>query len=207
MINPKHLRRHYRQLRAGLDTAQQATNAGRLAQQIETFVGWRKPSRIAGYLATGGEISLAPWFARNRRHRLFLPKLYEPMEPRLRFAEIGRQSRWKRNRFNIIEPDCHWGETLDARQLELVLTPLVAFDEHGHRLGMGGGYYDRTLAFRRFRRVWRKPLVVGVAHSLQQHASIPHQPWDVPLDAVITERGIILPSPDVASAGSGSLEE
>jgi len=72
--------------------------------------------------------------------------------------------------------------------------PLVAFDRQGYRLGMGGGYYDRSLAFRCSRRQWLKPTLVGVAHSCQEHPSLPHEYWDVPLAYIITEQEIITPS-------------
>ena len=93
--------------------------------------------------------------------------LYEPIEPRLRFARLDQSTRWKSNRFHIIEPDTPWKNTLHARQLDIVLLPLVAFDAQGNRM-------------------------IGVAHSCQQHPELPRQPWDVPLDAIITERDIIV---------------
>ena len=129
--------------------------------------------RIAAYLATGGEISLGPWISRQRQHRIYLPKLYEPLEPRLRFAELTAATQWMQNRFSITEPAGHWGNTRHPRELDIILMPLVAFDGDGNRMGMGGGYYDRSLAFRRGRQSWRKPRLIGVAHSLQEHAALP----------------------------------
>ena len=75
--------------------------------------------------------------------------------------------------------------------MDVILLPLVAFDRKGYRLGMGGGYYDRSLAFRRSRQQWRRPRLIGVAHSCQQHPGLPQQHWDVPLDCIITESEII----------------
>ena len=75
-----------------------------------------------------------------------------------------------------------------ARQLDVVIAPLVAFDESLNRLGMGGGYYDRTFAFRKRARVLRRPVLIGVAYSFQRVDRLQPENWDVPLDVVITEK-------------------
>ena len=69
-----------------------------------------------------------------------------------------------------------------------LLVPLVAFDARGNRLGMGGGYYDRTLAYLRDRSHWRRPRIFGLAHALQRVDALPKNAWDIPVDGVITER-------------------
>jgi 5-formyltetrahydrofolate cyclo-ligase len=92
----------------------------------------------------------------------------------------------RRNRFGIGEPR---GPRLPWRRLDLVLLPLVAFDAGGGRLGMGGGFYDRTFAALRARRgQWQRPALVGLAHGFQRVAALPREAWDVPLAAVATER-------------------
>ncbi len=92
------------------------------------------------------------------------------------------------NRYGIAEP-----ATADARAasgFDLIFVPLVAFDDRGARLGMGGGYYDRVLAFRQRRHAWRRPRVVGLAYSFQELDHIDLRAHDVRLDAVVTERGV-----------------
>ena len=187
------LRQHYRQLRRQLSPSEQTEHALLLAEQLRFFFGLKHSAHVAAYIATQGEISLNPWIAGASRHQLYLPKLYEPVEPHLRFAPLNAGTKWMRNRFAILEPAAHWGQTLHPRLLDIVLMPLVAFDRKGLRLGMGGGYYDRSLAFRRARKHWQKPLLVGVAHSCQEYPALPQQSWDVPLDLIITEREIIQP--------------
>ena len=91
------------------------------------------------------------------------------------------------NRFGIPEPVD--GRECEPRRLELVLAPLVAFSGNGTRLGMGAGFYDRTFAFAKDNPA-AGPWMVGIAYALQQVDSLPSQPWDVPLGAVITERGL-----------------
>jgi len=193
--SPTQLRHHYRQLRLSLDAETQADHASHLQRRIERLLRYSRPKQVAGYLACQGEISLDPWLRNPGRHQAWLPMLYESVEPRLRFAPLRPGLRWKLNRYGIIEPDVGWGETRDARNLDIVLMPLLAFDRQGNRLGMGGGFYDRSLAFRRSRRHWTRPRLIGVAHAIQEHPSLPRQPWDVPLDAILTERELILPQP------------
>lgn len=72
--------------------------------------------------------------------------------------------------------------------LDLIILPLVAFDLSGNRLGMGGGFYDRTLSFKHQRCHWKGPKLIGIAHELQRVDLLPVNDWDIPLDAVITEQ-------------------
>ena len=191
--SPARLRSHYRQLRLSLDAATQAEHAYRLYRRLQRLLRYSRPQRIAGYLACNGEISLDPWLQNPGRHQAWLPMLHESIEPRLRFAPLDSCNHWRLNRYGIIEPDVDWGKTRDPRELDILLMPLLAFDRRGNRLGMGGGFYDRSLAFRRSRRYWTRPRLIGVAHAIQEHPALPHQPWDVPLDAILTERELILP--------------
>jgi 5-formyltetrahydrofolate cyclo-ligase len=94
----------------------------------------------------------------------------------------------RRNRYGILEPTDL--APVSARDLQLILIPLVGFDAQGHRLGSGAGYYDRALAFRRLRRHWPGPKLVGIAYECQRVEALAVRPTDVPLDAIITERGI-----------------
>lgn len=193
-MSPVEIRKQFRQARRDLSPTEQTQHALLLQQNLRAFIHFKHSLNIGAYIATQGEISLNPWIASASRQQIFLPKLYEPLEPRLRFAALDAQTRWQRNRFNILEPAAHWGQTLHPRRLDMILLPLVAFDRQGYRLGMGGGYYDRSLAFRCSRKHWQRPLLIGVAHSCQQHPGLPREPWDVPLDIIITEREIIRPT-------------
>ena len=94
------------------------------------------------------------------------------------------------NRFGIQEPACsprHW---VRAWQLDLILLPLVAFDESGNRLGMGGGFYDRSLAYRQSRTHSRRPRLIGLAHELQRVEQLATNSWDIPLDMIATEKRV-----------------
>ena len=77
-----------------------------------------------------------------------------------------------------------------ACNLDIVLMPLVAFDKQGNRLGMGGGYYDKTFAFKR-QTLWRKkPILVGLSHHFQQVDELNNDNWDIPLTAIVTNQKI-----------------
>lgn len=146
-----------------------------------------RAKRIGVYLPHSGEFD-----AHLMLNQILLMRreCYVPVLPQrgrvLRFARIRHDSQMTRNRYGIAEPlDAR---PVRARQLDLLLMPLVGFDHQGFRLGMGGGFYDATLAFMRHRRSWRKPRLVGIAYECQRVESLPHDPWDMPLDAVLTER-------------------
>jgi 5-formyltetrahydrofolate cyclo-ligase len=150
----------------------------------------RSSQRIAAYVAADGEMDpqylIEDLWALGKA--VYLPVLVPFTRNRLWFARYTSDTRLVINRFGIPEPDR--AELIRANALDLVLTPLVAFDHSGHRIGMGGGFYDRSFAFLRTRRHWRKPRLLGIAYSFQQQSAITAAPWDVPLDAIATEDGL-----------------
>ena len=93
------------------------------------------------------------------------------------------------NRFGIPEPDLSADSLLAPAEMALVVVPLLGFTRSGQRLGMGGGFYDRTFAFRRERAA--PPWLVGAAYSFQELEQLKTEAWDVPMDAVVTEKELI----------------
>ena len=184
------LRRALRQQRRDLTRQQQLHAATTLARLLARDALFRRSRHIAFYLANDGELCLMPLLERAciMRKHCYLPVIM-PGE-RLRFAPYRPGDPLARNIFGIPEPARAGLTLVDARVLDLVLVPLVAFDLAGNRLGMGGGFYDRTFAYLRHRRHWRKPRLLGIAHELQRVPSLERQWWDVPLDAVATEHRI-----------------
>jgi len=185
-------RRHYRALRRSLDHDTQQLNALRLAQRLGKTRLLRNAGRIACYLANDGEIATdhiieAAW---ARGQQVYLPVL-SPLKNSLYFAPYRPDSRLRRNRFGIDEPACPQRHWLKAQQLDLVLLPLVAFDDAGNRLGMGGGFYDRTLTFMRHRSHRLRPFLVGLAHEIQRSEQLQASSWDIPLGAIATEDAFI----------------
>ena len=118
----------------------------------------------------------------------YLPVVPKRFEKNLRFGNVALSGQWQFNRYGIREFVTR--RHVRAWQLDAIFMPLVAFDDKGSRLGMGAGYYDVSLAHLRNRKFWRKPLLIGVAFECQKVRHIPSEPWDVSLDAVITEKKI-----------------
>jgi len=150
----------------------------------------RTAHRIAAYIAADAELDPGPMIAvaRGRGRAIYLPTLDPRPRPALTFVRTEAGAELQPNRYGIPEP--LGGAAVDPRFLDLVLMPVVGFDGAGNRLGMGAGYYDRTFAFRRARRGWRGPRLIGVAYDCQEVDAIDVNDWDVPLDGVVTESGV-----------------
>jgi 5-formyltetrahydrofolate cyclo-ligase len=179
------LRQRNRQLRAQLGEAEQQQAAIALSKRIVELDEYQQARRIAAYFAVNGEIDLAPLIelALSEGKKIYLPNLDQKT---LRFSPYDQHQKMRINRYHLPEPDVGDNEMLSPDALDLVLAPLVVFDSSGNRIGMGGGYYDRSFAFRRETENY-KPRLVGVAHELQKVDQLTPEPWDVPLDAVITD--------------------
>lgn len=183
------LRREIRRSRRALRPTQQRACAQALARHLISSVQLRRSERIGCYLAQDGEMDLAPLMKRlrNMGKQLYLPVL---RGPQLWFMPLDPETRLIRNRFGILEPDAPGNARCAPQTMDFVLAPLVAFDDQGRRLGMGGGYYDRTFAYLLNRRCWRRPQLIGIAYDLQRVSALAACEWDVPLDGIATESGV-----------------
>ena len=187
-IDLRKLRRKIRQQRRQLDPLQQKRAASRLCKSVTNSTVFQRSRHIAFYLPSDGEIdpTLALEEACRRKKICYLPVL-APLSRQLLFVRYKPGDTLVLNRFGIPEPNPLTNQSIKPWALDLVVTPLVAFDAKGARLGMGGGYYDRSFAFLKRSRI-KKPTLLGVAHQLQRHpTSLPEQPWDVPLDKTLTD--------------------
>lgn len=184
------LRKIMRRRRAALGKQEQRAAAYGLAARLGTLRAFRNARRIAFYAAADGEIDPRPAreLAASWGRRCYLPVLYPARRRLVFFADAGAR-RWTVNSFGIAEPRVPAGRMLRPAELDLILVPLVAFDGDGRRVGMGGGFYDGSLHYLRHRRRYRRPVLVGVAHDFQKVDKINGDPWDIPLDAVVTDRG------------------
>jgi len=178
------LRDRLRRRRLELGAAEQQIAARALARQVTGLPGWAGIRRLALYLARDGEIDTAPLAAQCREHgiTLFLPVLEQGN--RLAFAEWRAAAGLVPNRYGIGEPPPSAPRS-GPWELDVVCLPMLGWDREGGRLGMGGGFYDRTLGER------RGPLLVGLAHACQEVPRVPREPWDVPLDFVATDTALI----------------
>lgn len=181
------MRRAMRAARRAIPAHRQHLAAAALARHALGAPACRSARHVAIYLANDGEIAtsalLDGLLARGKR--VYLPVL---RGSGLLFLPYTRGTQLAKNRFGIPEPRRGSGPPRHPRSMDLVFMPLVAFDGAGRRLGMGGGFYDRTFAYLREGRAWGRPLLIGVAHHLQGVACVPGASWDVPLRAIVTDR-------------------
>ena len=179
------LRQRNRKLRAGISQDDLAIAAGRLFEKIIELPEYLQAQRIAAYFAVNGEIGLDPVidYALAQGKQIYLPNLDQQS---LRFSPYFREQKMRINKFKLPEPDVSESEMLQPTELDLVLAPLVVFDVDRNRIGMGGGFYDRSFAFRK--QGIDKPVLVGVAHEMQKVDRIIPEKWDVRLDRVVTDQ-------------------
>jgi 5-formyltetrahydrofolate cyclo-ligase len=184
----KHLRQRIRRERRELDPQERARCSARIVDRIRSQGVYMKARRVASFLAFDGEPDLAALHraARRQGKQLFVPVL---SGGEMRFALLKPHARTHGNAFGILEPRAP--RYVDPDSLDLVLTPLVGFDERGTRLGVGGGYYDRCFHFLANRRLWRRPKLLGVAYDFQRLPRIDREIWDVPLWGVATPSGVL----------------
>ena len=184
------LRRQLRQARRQLSPTRQRLAARELYRQLAQHPVFRRARHIAFYLPNDGEIDPRPLMleAQRRGKATYLPVLNAWPRTRMVFQRMMPNERLRPNRFGIAEPAFRPNRQRRIWTLDLVLMPLVGFDEHGGRLGMGGGFYDRSLAYRGRRKNGHKPTLLGLAHECQKVDRLPLEPWDVSLQATVTDQ-------------------
>ena len=183
------LRRELRQRRRDLPAATRIAAAESLANRLLALPFLPASGLVAGYWAMDGEIGLHAFQLRLPASLTYcLPLLHE--DGSLRFAPWRAGDALVTNRYGIPEPDVASANALRAEDMALIVLPLVGFDANGHRLGMGGGWYDRSLAFRHADAA--PPWLVGAAFETQRLDAIATEAWDVRLDVACTEAATYL---------------
>lgn len=194
MDDRQSLRSALRKRRAQLDPVWCEASSQLICTHLANSWLYRRANHIAFYFAQGNEVDLAALmqnaWANNKQ--VYLPILGLRYTGQLWFVPCAADTPLYKNRFGIAEPvhASHERRT-KLRKLDLILMPLVGFDKHGNRLGMGGGFYDKSLAsLQTDTGSWSRPKRIGIAYSIQGVETIPGAHWDVPLDAVATETGL-----------------
>lgn len=182
------VRRRLRAARAALSGRARRDAARSVGRILARLPEVRRARTIAFYSAIRGELDCGPAIAVawRRGQEVYLPVVRGRC---LGFARHAPDRRLDSGRFGIPIPAAGRTTTRRARDLDVVVAPVVAFDAKGHRLGTGGGWYDRTLAFRRQRPHLRRPVFIGVAYAFQQVDTLVVHGHDVALDAIVTPRG------------------
>jgi 5-formyltetrahydrofolate cyclo-ligase len=183
------VRKRLRMERSSLSSADHALRSTLAASAITRLAEFKSGARIAIYLPFDRETNTAALLtaARRRGIRLYVPVVSDLRHRRLSFYPLAGKTR--PGVFGISVPRRN-GRPAAARWLDLIVVPLVGVDADGRRLGFGGGFYDRALAFRRRRQYWRGPRVVGLSFDCQRTDTVLADPWDLRLDALATESGL-----------------
>ena len=192
--NRAQIRHNIRKARNNLSKKQQELAAESLKvnfiQHLKSIDSAKK-SNIALYLSNDGELDTSLLIKElwHKKAPLFLPIIHPFNGTTLYFQRYEENSPMTANRYGILEPKLNCSQICPLDKLDILLMPLVAFDDQGNRLGMGGGFYDKTLA-RYYQENWQKPILIGLAHQCQHVSSLPIESWDVPLKHIITPEKI-----------------
>ncbi len=166
------------------DEAEEASNSLWIQLKEEAF--FKKSRRIAAFCSTGTEIDTMPLLAKilSSGKELYLPKT-DPDQIAMEFHSVTDLKTLVPGSFKILEPAA--GKILSPKKIDLILVPGLAFDNRGHRLGYGQGYYDRYLKL-----IGSGCVILGVAYSFQIIDKTPITDRDIPVNAVLTEKYILL---------------
>jgi 5-formyltetrahydrofolate cyclo-ligase len=187
------LRQKLRAARNQIAPAQQEAHQRRAVKALLASSLIQSQMKVAVYLAQDGELgcNLLIDALRTQDCEVYLP-IINAQTKLLRFGHYQQHTPFIANQYGILEPNpTRPGDEIAANELDIVFVPLVGFDQAGHRLGMGGGFYDRSFAFK-LAEPHAKPLMIGWAHSIQQVEQLDAQSWDVCLDRLVTEAGVKL---------------
>lgn len=190
MMDKKASRKHFRLKRQKITITDRFKASNQALQWLLASEIFQKSDAVSVYMAKNDEFDCAPIIQSIWQHgkKCYLPVLDEQTINRLRFALYRKGERLQPNHYGILEPINR--EWLAAERLDLVLLPLLGFDQMGNRLGTGGGYYDRTFQF--LNHTQKRPCyLMGVGFSEQYIEQLSRDPWDIQLDAVLTEKGLM----------------
>lgn len=183
-VDKKSLRRHFLALRQAVSEDDALQHSFVISAQLLTLIP-PEARVIAGYNPARGEADIFPALLAlaAREKTIALPAITP--EKQLVFRAWQPGDTLTANRYGMLEPPAS-GKSLTP---DVLLVPLLAYDAEGFRLGYGGGYYDRTIAALREAKILKA--AIGIAYACQEHPRLPVEPHDQPLDAVVTEMGII----------------
>lgn len=191
-LNKTLLRDAYLAARRQHDSHYREEAAENALEHLSTRSIFKNSYSIACYLATKYEFDVLPiikacW---EQQKQVYLPIIIDHQQPVMEFALYREGDSLKENDFGIMEPHKD-AEILHAKELDLAIVPLVAFDRFGHRLGMGGGFYDHLFDYK-LKTKKAKPFILGASFANQESDVIPNDEWDVMLDGVVTEKELLI---------------
>jgi 5-formyltetrahydrofolate cyclo-ligase len=189
------LRKTIRDKRLAINSKDQKLAAKQLLKHLTSHPKITTANNVAIYLANDGELDTTPfieWCWANNK-QVYLPVIHPFSKGHLLFLHYTPNATMCKNRFGILEPKLNVNHIMPINEIDILFTPLVAFDKQGARLGMGGGFYDRSLE--KWHTLYQKnnkarPYPIGLAHNCQRVDSIPTEHWDIPIPEFITPTNI-----------------
>ena len=177
----KEIRKELRKTRRSIDQPTRKKRGRQLLYQCQKNSIFRNAKHVAIFIPNDGEIETSNTinFLTHQGYLVYLPIL---VREKLKFAKMGEK--YRKNRFGIDEPI--YSPLIGAHRMDIILMPLVGFDKHKNRLGMGGGFYDKTLSFHKQLKNFRVPKLFGLAFDSQEVDNLISKPWDVAVDGIIT---------------------
>ncbi|CAB0151891.1 5-formyltetrahydrofolate cyclo-ligase [Pseudidiomarina piscicola] len=186
-MDRQQLRKHLLKQRQALTSQQRNHGAAQVLAHLSQLPELQRPRRLASYHSVRAELPTAAinTSLQQQGHQLALPVLHPVNTNHLLFLHVHAGTCWQNNSYGIPEPRLACTDIVPLAELTLLLVPLVGFDNNGNRMGMGGGFYDRTLA------AWHAGQLphlhpIGLAFDCQHVERLPNEAWDVPLPRVIT---------------------
>ena len=191
MKSTAEIRKEIRAARRAVGPTVRAQKSSLICKRFYELDSYKTAKHIGAYLAFDGEADPMELMiaAAGQGKQVYLPIIVGKSEPLL-FAPWTPETNMVKNQFKILEPDVDPSKRVPGSRLDFVVNPLVAFDARCNRIGVGGGFYDRTFAFLNEPDKERSVKLVGFAFELQKLKSIESQPWDVRLDSVATESNL-----------------
>jgi len=194
-MSQAYLRQDLRDARRRVPRPARNAAAEAIRRHLATNLRFLSARRVALYMATRAELDPGPLMheAAALGKTIYLPVMTDRLmrwrQSPLAFQRVDFAQGFVRNRYGIAEPPLDARAMARPEQLDVIFLPLLGFDREGHRIGMGQGFYDRALAG--VRRRYRRPWLVGCGFAVQEVGAIIANPWDITLDAVVTEKGLI----------------
>jgi len=188
------LRQVFKEKRRCLSPSDQQKKSQQIVQHIQQSNVFKNAKKIGFYHAVRGEADpaqLAQLKQQGQSKHFYLPVISENQTTALSFVPLTSETKYQNNQYGIPEPIFDNSNLINVKQLDLLIMPLLGFDKRGNRLGMGGGFYDRCLAYKQ-QSPQQKPLLIGFAYDFQEVDSLQAEKWDIRLDGIATESGLIL---------------
>ncbi|KEY91008.1 5,10-methenyltetrahydrofolate synthetase [Candidatus Photodesmus blepharus] len=186
ILSRQNFRKQIREKRNRLCKDEQHQASLSLSLRFSTLPELLICQHIALYISSDGEIDTKPLIERlwKQGKQTYLPVIHPFSKGCLLFLHYDSNTSIKQNTYGIFEPELNKTCIKPISQIDLICTPLVGFDSLGYRLGMGGGYYDRTLKEWFITGVGAIP--IGLAYDFQHVDQLPIKSWDIPLPKIVT---------------------